>query len=173
MNEPIYVNNAGIMLLSPFFSRLFYILNYLNDTRQMENKNKIRAIFVLQYIIYGEEKSYQEAELALTKLLVGWNNEQPLPKKITLTDKEIEMADNLLLSAKGMWEKMRNTSEMVFREAFLQRGGELMYDEYANKWNITVEEKAYDILLDTLPWSFRVVNSPWTNYLLIVRWRDR
>lgn len=30
-----------------------------------------------------------------------------------------------------------------------------------DNWMLTVEEKPFDILLDSLPWNFKLVKAPW------------
>ena len=35
---------------------------------------------------------------------------------------------------------------------------------------LTVEKKAFDILLEQIPWSFRTVKLPWNKYIIHVEW---
>ncbi|MEO1401775.1 MAG: contractile injection system tape measure protein [Cyanobacteria bacterium J06635_1] len=37
-------------------------------------------------------------------------------------------------------------------------------------WLLQIERETYDILLDQLPWSIRVVKLPWMPKLLYVEW---
>ena len=53
-------------------------------------------------------------------------------------------------------------------ETFFQREGSLRKD--GNDWILTVEKKAFDILLEQIPWSFRTVKLPWNKYVIHVEW---
>ena len=64
---------------------------------------------------------------------------------------------------------MRNTSMRAFQESFLNRTGFIEKTEH--EWILTVEERAYDILLDSIPWSYKLVRLPWMENILKVNWR--
>ncbi len=170
----IEVDNAGIMLLSAFFTRLFGMTDYTNDQRIWKNEEQqVRAIFLLQYLVWGKEQEYKESELALNKVLVGWSLDKTLPKKLALTDKEKEAAASLIESIPRLWPKMKNTSIDAIRQAFLQRRGWLEYKKDDKQWIVTVDEKAYDMLIDTVPWSFKMYRFPGNDYFIITKWRER
>jgi hypothetical protein len=67
------------------------------------------------------------------------------------------------------WGKLKNSSPMTLREAFLRRNGRL--EEKEDAYYLTVEEKAYDMLLDSIPWNFRMIRMPWMKKPVIVKWR--
>lgn len=167
------IPNAGIVLLAPFFPRLFMMAEYLSDDRRQFKNEELQnhAIFLLQYIIYGEEKEWLERDLLLNKVLVGMNVEAPLPSKVALTEKEKELADSLLENVKSMWSKIKNISTRAFREAFLIRKGSLSMKD--DRWTLSVERKAYDVLLDSIPWSYSMLRTPWMHSLLMVNWRTK
>ncbi|MCD8184816.1 MAG: hypothetical protein LUE99_19060 [Bacteroides sp.] len=157
------------------FSRLFKLLGYLDDSRQFKDEDsKVRAIFVLEYLVYGEQREYPEAELYLNKLLVGKTDNKPLPRSCPLTEEEMKTTDELLSSIKVIWDKMKNTSETAIRYSFVQREGLVTDDDGRGmkKWNIKVSERAYDVLLDTLPWSFKLIRYPWMDYMIETYWRN-
>ena len=64
---------------------------------------------------------------------------------------------------------MKGTSVDGFRGSFLIRNG-VMADT-GELWQLTVEEKSYDILLDSIPWSISPVKFPWMEKPLYVNWR--
>ena len=170
----IEVNNAGLILINPYFPILFYRVGYLTDNRRdfKDRESRIRAIFLLQYLLYGEEREYPETELYLNKVLVGMvDNDQPLPRTVELNREEKEWGDKLLEGARQSWEKMRHTSMVAFRMSFLQRRGTVAHAERDRCWHICVEEKAYDVLLDSVPWSFKISMSPWLKERIEVKWR--
>lgn len=159
--EVTLVGNAGLCLLSPWFPRLFFLLGYQDEERRnfKDTASRIRAVFLLQYLVNPEEKDYREPELAFNRLLVALPAQVPLPKRVELTDGEKEMADNMLTSIKSNWSKMDGTSVNGFRQCFIQRDGRL--EQQDEKWLLTIESRAYDILLDTIPWAFRQIRFPW------------
>lgn len=61
-NVPILfeVENAGLVLLSPWLPRLFVTLGYLNEGKRdfKDDESRIRAIFLLQYLVRLEEEEY-------------------------------------------------------------------------------------------------------------------
>lgn len=174
-NEAIQVPNAGIVLLSPYYARLFSMLNLtdLSDkTRFKDSESQVKAIFILQYLVYGDfEKEFEEHELTLNKLIVGWDGSVPLPKRILLNNTEMDTALSLLESVKTHWQKVKNTSITAFRESFLERNGVLKKGDNAHEYLLEVEQKAYDVLLDSLPWSYSYIRTFNTQSIIQVKWR--
>jgi len=167
----IPIPNAGLVILSPFFPKLFMRLGMLSQDYRSFNSNesKVRAIFILQRLITNEDREYNEKELFLNRLLVNYFSDEPLPRRLELNQDELNAIDSLLEIAKMSWSKMRNTSMRGFQEAFLSRNGSIEKTE--REWTLTVEERAYDILLDSIPWSYKLMRLPWMNNMLKVNWR--
>ena len=167
----IPIPNAGLIILCPFLPMLFMRLNMLSEDRRSFNSNesKVRAIFILQRLIANEDKEYDEKDLFLNRLLINYPSNEPLPKRLELNQNELSTIDSLLESAKANWEKMRNTSMRGFQEAFLRRAG--FIEKTEREWVLTVDERAYDILLDSIPWSYKLVRFPWMENILKVNWR--
>ena len=164
----IHINNAGIVLLSPYFPRLYTMLGLTEGADFKDEDAKVKAIYALQYAAFENTES-PEHELILNKILVGLDTEAPIPSKIDLTDEEKETITSMLNGAKQNWPKLKNTSIEGLREAFLQREGKLAETE--DHYLLTVEEKAYDILLDSLPWNFRMIKHLWMGKMIQVKWR--
>ena len=171
--EVTLVGNAGLCLLSPWFPRLFFLLGYQDEERRnfKDTASRIRAVFLLQYLVNPEEKDYREPELAFNRLLVALPAQVPLPKRVELTDGEKEMVDKMLASIKSNWSKMDGTSVNGFRQCFIQRDGRL--EQQDEKWLLTIESRAYDILLDTIPWAFRQIRFPWLKKYIQVSWHEK
>lgn len=170
--DAYYVHNAGVVLIFPFLSRLFSILRLLEQGKFIDEEAKIRAIFILQYVVYGDEyskKEFPEYELTLNKILVGYHSEAPLPKSLELTEEEKKTIDEMLKGVLSHWEKLSRTSTAALRQAFLERSGALKVED--DHYLLTVEEKAYDMLIDSMPWSFRMIKYPWMEKRMEVKWR--
>ncbi len=173
--QPDYipVTNAGLCLFAPWLLRLFGMLDLLAEDRKdlKDTDARIRAIFILQRLVTAEERKYKESDLAFNRLLVACPFNVPLPKSLELTDKEIETVESMLAGVKANWSKMANTSIGGFQRSFIEREGHLEQQE--SKWILTVENKAYDILLDSLPWSYKMIRLPWLKKPISVSWRDK
>lgn len=168
-----FIDNAGLCLLSAWFLRLLSMLDYLNEARKdiKDTKSRIRAIFLLQYLTCQEEKEYRETELVFNRLLVGLPMYIPLPKRMELTTEEKQTADSLLSAVKAHWSKMNGTSMKGFLQSFVTRTGRL--EEQDDKWVLTVDDKAHDILLDSVPWGFRQIRFSWLKKYIQVKWHEK
>ncbi len=169
----LQIGNAGLCLFAPWLLRLFGMLDLLNEKKN-EFKNidsKIRAIFILQRLVTAEERLYKETELAFNRLLVACPFNVPLPKKLELTRKEVETIESMLYGVKANWTKLKNTSVGGFQRSFIERDGYL--EQQDKKWVLPVENKAYDILLDSLPWSYKTIRLPWLKKPIYVMWRNK
>lgn len=167
------ISNAGLCLLAPWFLKLFELLGYLNEDKTdfRNTELRIRAVFLLQYLVGSEEKAYREPELAFNRILLALPMHIPLPKQIELTEKEKNTADSMLVGIKSHCGKMQGTSVEGFQQSFLQRTGRLELQE--KKWLLTVTDKAYDIMLDYIPWSFRQIRFPWLKKYIQVHWHEK
>ena len=167
----IPISNAGLVILFPFLPMLFMRLNMLSQDRRDFNSNesKVRAIFILQHLMASEDREYDEKDLFLNRLLINYPSNEPLPKRVELNQDELNTIDSLLETAKTNWSKMRNTSIRALQESFLNRAGFIEKTEW--ECTLTVEERAYDILLDSIPWSYKLVRLPWMENILKVNWR--
>lgn len=171
--EVLTVGNAGLCLLAPWFVRLFAMFGWLDEERKKfrNTASKIRAVFLLQYTVCGEEREWREAELAFNRLLTALPGNVPLPGHLPLTEEERQTADSMVAGVKANWPQMGGTSVEGFRGSFLLREGTLEQEE--ERWLLTVEEKAYDILLETVPWGFRQIRLPWLKKHVQVRWHEK
>ena len=171
--EIFTVNNAGLSLLAPWFVRLFDMLGYLNKERKQfrNTASKVRVVFLLQYLAYGEEREWREAELVFNRLLTALSGNVPLSRQLHLTEEERLTADSMVQGVKANWPQMDGTSVEGFRGSFLVRNGTLEQEE--GHWTLAVEEKAYDILLESVPWSFRQIRLPWLKKYVQVEWHEK
>lgn len=171
--EYISVMNAGLCLLTPWVIRLFGMLDLLAEDRKdlKDMDARIRAIFILQRLVTAEQREYKESDLAFNRLLAACPFNVPIPKNLELTDKEVETVESMLAGVKANWPKMENTSIGGFQRSFIERDGRL--EQRENKWVLTVENKGYDILLDSLPWSHKMIHLPWLKKPISVLWRDK
>ncbi len=166
------IGNAGLCLLAPWLTRLYDRLDYLEpEHKKFRNTYfRVRAVFLLQYLVYGEERRHPESALPFNRLLADIPFNVPLPNRLPLTDEEKQTADGMLAGVKANWPQMSGTSVAGFRRSFVERNGRLK--KIDDRWVVVVEENAYDVLLDSVPWGFRQLRLPWINDFVQVVWRN-
>lgn len=171
--EYMEVPNAGLCLLALWLPRLFDMLGLLADDKKAlkDTEARIRAIFILQRIVTEEVREYKEQELAFNRILTACPFHVPLPKTLELTENEIRTVASMLDGVKANWSKMANTSVKGFQRSFIERPGRL--EQREEKWVLYVDNRAYDILLDSIPWSYRQIRLPWLKKKINVVWRDK
>jgi len=167
-NEPMYVDNVGIVLLAPYLPRLFQMLSLINQNNFKGETEQLKAIAAIQYAITGKTSSLNQ-QYKINKILLGMDISKPIPQLPELTEEEKKMCESMLNGVLQNWEKLRRTSIMALREAFLMRPGKIEMKE--DSIHLTVEEKAYDMLLDSVPWNFRLIKFPWMDKRIDVKWR--
>jgi hypothetical protein len=171
-DHALYVANAGLVLLNPYLPMLFERLGVLSTDE--DGKPRIRgleaaskAVHLLQYMADGRFDA-PEAELALNKVLCGLPTAQPIEPSITPRPEDIEVCDGLLKAVIANWPIIKNTSIAGLRETFLQRDGRLVHD--GDRWELLVQRKSLDVLVDQVPWSFSVIYHRWMPEALHVTW---
>lgn len=169
MPEPdtVYVSNAGLVLLYPFLTFAFQRLGYVAAGQFTSPEARIRAIHFLQYTVNLKEE-HAEHELVLNKVLCNFPLEEPVPAELTMKEEEKQLSQEMLQVVLQQWERMKHTSVEGFREAFLSRDGALWETEEA--WYLRIEQRGYDMILQTLPWSFNMVKTSWMDKMLYTEW---
>jgi hypothetical protein len=167
-HEEVYVTNAGIVLAAPYLPRLFEMLGMTEESAFKGLEAQLRAVHLLQYLV-NENSASPEYQLFLNKLLCGVRADQPVPREITPSGQEKELIHGLLQGMIENWKVLGNTSVAGLRESFLQRQGRLQFRDDA--WHLRVESKAFDMLLDQLPWGFSTIKYPWMERVIYVEWR--
>ncbi|WP_161887922.1 contractile injection system tape measure protein [Pontibacter russatus] len=166
--EGIFVQHAGLVLLHPFLSTFFNRLQLTHQGSFTDSKTQQKALYLLHYLATGE-KTAEEYELVVPKVLCAYQLQQPVSKKISLLEHETEEADQLLQEAIRQWQVLKNTSPAGLQETFLQRRGKLLSKN--ETLCLQLEAGAMDVLLDYLPWNLSILKLPWMKSLLHVEWR--
>lgn len=163
----IYIRNAGLVLFHPFLSTYFTRLGLMENGKFIHETAQYRAVVLLQYLAYGRIET-EEFELPLNKILCGLPVDEPVPAAIEISEQEAAISEELFGVIFQRWDKMKNTSVAGFRASFIQREGALQRNE--DTWELKVEQRAYDLLLSTLPWGISMIRCAWMNQLLTVEW---
>lgn len=167
---PVYIENAGLVLLHPWFPQLFQLLHLLTDEKEFTDTDaRIKAIFLLQGLVDDSpEQEYEEQALLLNKLLTGYPVAEPLPRSEEITEAERQVLQSLAGSVLQYWDKMKNTSREGFRQTFLVHEGYLT--EEAERWVLKIPPKGADMLLSTLPWGYSIIKYAWMEKMITVEW---
>lgn len=170
LNEEIYVTNAGLSLLTPFFSQLFHMNKLLLPDRSnfIDNDARNRAIHLMQYVV-TKEMDAPEEKLTLNKLFVGMPLDEPVVASIEMSQEEIDIIDSMLVAAAKRWSAIKNENPEFLRAQFLDREGKIK--RRGEGWDVFVSQKPYDVLLGKLPWSMNPVKLPWLEYKIEIFWR--
>ncbi|MDD5268361.1 MAG: contractile injection system tape measure protein [Methylococcales bacterium] len=165
--EGIYIQNAGLVILHPFLPQFFEALGITAEDKLLKPE---RALCLLHFLITGQSIA-PEYELILPKILCNIPLETPVESDMELTDSEKEEAEALLLAVIRHWDVLKNTGIDGLRGTFLLRLGKLCLRNDGD-WLLQVESKAYDILLNHLPWGIAMIKLPWMQRMLWVEWTN-
>ncbi|KOY86207.1 hypothetical protein AD998_08660 [bacterium 336/3] len=167
-NKEIYIENPGLILVHPFINTLFRRLGYLNKKEFVDKDIQHRAVYLLQYIVDGNTEPKEEHQLILNKLLCGVPLREPLLTDIILSETEKETCESLLEGVIGNWTTLKNIKPANFRASFMKREAKLT-DKF-DFWELKVEATGVDVLLETLPWSIKIIVFPWMEKSINVDW---
>jgi len=167
-SAPIRVDNAGLVLLGPYLKMLLERLELASDGQFVSAEAAERAVHVLEVLVDGAGQTLDPG-LALNKLICGIDPLQPIGREFVASAEELALIESLLESVIEQWGKLGSTSVAGLREAFLQRTGRIARED--DGWRLTVEDRAIDVLVDGLPWGFKILKLPWMEGVLYVDWR--
>lgn len=163
----LYISNAGLILLHPFLSTYFTRLNLMEKGQFINPEAQARAVHLLQYLVFTST-SNPEHELALNKILCNYPLHEPLPLEIIITQEEADLSLELMKAAIQHSGKLSNSSVEGFRASFLQRDG--IITETEQEWTLRIDQRGYDLILQTLPWSFGMIRFQWMDKPMIIEW---
>lgn len=166
--EGIFLNNAGLVLLHPFFESFFNDFDLLKEGHFKDTESQTLAVHLLHYLATKQEFA-AEHELVMEKFLCGWDPDLPIAREITISQQMKDESETLLSAAIRHWSALKSTSPDGLREGFLQREGKLILNNFQNR--LLLENKAQDVLLSYLPWGYSIFKLPWMGNALYVEWQ--
>lgn len=168
LDDALYINNAGLVILAPYLFQFFQRLDMMGDSSFNTEADAKRAVHLLQYLATGQQET-PEHLLPFNKILCGLPLDHPVLSSIEITEEEASVANSLLIAVLQNWEKMQNSSVENLRASFLIRDGRLLAEE--DNWPLRVDSKAYDVLLNFLPWSITPIKLLWMEKRVEVEWK--
>ncbi|MBB5395237.1 contractile injection system tape measure protein [Mucilaginibacter sp. AK015] len=166
--EPVPVKNAGMVLLSEYIPALFRHMRMLNGQVFVNSEARLAAAHVLQYAVTGLTHT-SEQYLPLNKVFCGLPLAEPVPEGITLTAGQKELISGMIRNMVSQWPVIGKTSVEGFRGNWLVRDGLLRETE--ERWELAVEPRPYDILINQFPFSFSIIKYQWMDKPLHVKWK--
>lgn len=166
-SDEVYVENAGLVLLWPFFVHLFERLGLMVEKKFTDAAALHRAVGLLQHLVTGETEP-AEYQLTLAKILCGLELGEVWSFGPPVTAAESEECENLLTAAILNAPVLGEMSIEGFRTSLLMRKGALSSRDGA--WLLRVERLDYDLVLERLPWTLSWIKLPWSEVPLAVEW---
>jgi len=165
-DESIYINNAGLVLFNPYITTFLSKLGMTEKGKFKDEESAFRSVHLLQLLV--SEASYEEHELVLNKILCNLPVSSAIPMDIEIKPAEKQLAKELIEVTMKRWKKGSSGSKESFRASFINRDGRLsMINE---EWHLKVDQRGYDVILQTLPWSYGMIKLPWMLKPLLVEW---
>jgi hypothetical protein len=163
-----------LILLHPWLPRLFANLGWVPESPPAGDpfpwSQLPEALTLLHWLATGRSDP-MEFELGTAKLLLGLDPTAALPiQPGPLDEAALEEGGALLDALIAHWPALGSTSREGLRVAFLQRDG-LLYRQESG-WLMRPQPKTYDLLLDRLSWSIRLILAPWHRQPLHVEWGE-
>lgn len=162
-----FIKNSGLILLWPYLGRYFKAIGLVDKGKFIGINEQQKALYELEYLIHGANE-FREYDLVLNKVLCGIEITATIDPELKTGAIDPEAAKDLLNSAIKNWPLIANTSLIGFRKSFLSREGKLI--EHEKHWQLIIDRKGYDALLDQLPYSLNAIKLPWMNKPVYVEW---
>lgn len=163
----IELTYAGVVILWPMLTTFFRNRGLLDQQAFKSAEHQLKALQLLNYLAAGHEE-LEPYEMALNKLLCGIPVNTPIILDEPLSEEDKEEVTVLLKHVISAWSILKSTSPEGLRQAFLERNGDL--SEKPEAWQLNVEKKGMDIIMNKLPWGFNLIKLPWMDKLLQVEW---
>lgn len=173
VDSGIYISNAGLIILAPYFKHFFSNLGLLNGKEFVSPEAAWKAVHLLQHACgftrENAEDGWSEHELVFNKVLCGIPIPDPVPEKMDLTESELSEVNELLKAVLANWTIMSRSSAFALQSTFLQKKGRL--SKTGKDWELLVErDSAVEILIDKLPWGISMTKLPWNEYTIHTQW---
>ncbi|TRX42794.1 hypothetical protein FNW21_00230 [Flavobacterium restrictum] len=106
--------------------------------------------------------------MPLNKVLCGLPLATPVADGIEIIDSQKNLIAGLINAVISHWTTIGDTSVDGFRGNWLVRDGLLVEKE--ERWELTVDKRAYDLLIHKSPFSFSIIKYTWMLKPLHVIW---
>jgi len=167
LQESIPITNAGLVILNGYFLILLDRLGMVKDRAFVSEDAQLNSVHYLQYMVTGLTET-EESQLSLNKILAGISPNTPVKDSVDMTQDQKELIEGLIISSINYWPAIGESSVNDFRGNWLVRNGIL--SETEDRWELTIEKRPYDILLQKSHFSYSIIKLPWMEKPLHVTW---
>lgn len=165
--EEFYIQNAGLVLVAAFLEPFFQKLTLVTGLQFTNPEVRLKALHLTQYLVTGTE-TFPDSDLALNKLICGIPLAEPAVIDFPISEAERAEAETLLTALIQYWKILGTISTTDLRTTFLIREGRLSKNR--DGWKLKVDRKAFDMLLNELPWGIGIIRLPWMETTVFVDW---
>jgi len=165
--DPLFIDNAGLILLWPFLAMLFDRCGLTINGDFLEDQNRHKAALLLHYAATGSV-DLDTPETTIHKVLCGIHPTFPLDQGVDVNVENLKVVDGLLYNITQQWSPLKGTSIDSLRSSFIQREGRL--EEEEDRFYMIIEKKAFDMLLNQIPWNIDKIKLSWMHKMLEVEW---
>jgi hypothetical protein len=166
--DSIVIQNAGLIILWPFFFRLFDKCGFIIDKEFKDEESLQKGILLTQYLVTGSSE-FNENELVLNKILCGAPQFMNVDVTLEVDEVYLDLCESLLKGVLKNWEKLSNSSVQTLRETFLIREGILRPVELDYKLNVI--KGTFDMLIETIPWNISIIQTTFMKNKINVDWK--
>ena len=163
-----HAGDCGIVLLAPYIPMLLDKAGCTDNKTFKDDSSRALAVSLLNYTVYGSY-TIPPTEISIAQVLCGLDPAIGPVEECELSDEQKTLANSLLAGVIANWNAIGHSTPDGLRASFLIRQGTLNDSEEGPL--LAVENSAYDILLDKLPWGYSTVKLPWMKSPLHVKWR--
>ena len=110
----------------------------------------------------------EEPYLILNKILCGFHPTEPVLDGAHISESQQALILEMIETIITHWPSIGSSSVEGFMGNWLVRDGVLFEED--DRWKLIIEKKAYDILINSSPFSFSIINHQWMNKPLYVEW---
>lgn len=168
--QALFIDNSGLVLVASFLPVAFKKLGWVAEGKIVDTAARDKMLLWMDHLVWGERKAY-EYNLSFNKVLAGIPPQEVVDISLLLTDEEKAVADSLLESVILHWSILKNTSIDGLRGSFLQRNGKMHNED--GGWQLHVQSKPFDMLLDHLPWGISIIKFSWMEKPVYTQWRTK
>lgn len=162
----LFTEDAGLVLLHPFFLPLFNRLGLLDEQDKFLSLDRqLRAVHLLKCLAEGFTKEQDDNDLFFCKLLCGLPYEFPIGDEFRIKEQEKQEINDLYRAILDYWNPFKSSSHESMRQAFIKRKGAVEKSEEG--YVVRVAGSSIDILMDDLPWAISIFFLPWTSPFLV------
>ena len=166
--ENIIFYSSGLVLLWPFLGQFFSRLGLMEKGIFHDIQAQEKACKFLEFIA-SNQTSFENEKMTTSKIICGLDvDHEILDNSLELSKTDKKICLSLLKGVLKNWEKNSNSSIENFQASFLLRNA--IFSEKSNSFELFMDKKPYDVLLNSLPWKINQIILRWMKKQLNVYW---